>query len=430
MARFSNLLEVENFIFNHLAHYSIEGDSAYRPGLDKTRLLLSHLGDPQKNFKSVHVGGTNGKGSTTHLMASAFMHRGLKVGTYTSPHITTYRERIRVDGVFVEEQFVLDFTNKNWELIQQLDPSFFEFTVALAFSYFRYKKVDIAVVEVGLGGTYDSTNVLEPEIAIITNVGLDHINTLGSSLPEIASNKAGIIKPETPVVIGEYNEETFSVFKTVAEKNSSPLALADEQYTLYSYELTPSIMQIKYLHFGEVVAIQTDLRGSYQIKNIATALTATEMLKEKYPGLRSDLIYSASRVQEYILIMGRWQTVSESPRVILDVCHNAHGVQEAMKQLSREDFGDLYIILGLSSDKDAEEILKLLPDSAHLILTQANTKRAMTLEDLKKSASNVFENFEFSPDLKSALDKAHELAKPEDLILTMGSCYLIGEYFS
>ncbi len=429
MPRFQSLSEVEDYIFYHLSHYSIEGDSAYRPGLDNTISLLDRLGNPQQDFDAVHVGGTNGKGSTTHLMAAAFIQRGLRVGTYTSPHITTYRERIRVQGQFVEESFVLDFANQHWELIEELRPSFFEFTVAMAFAYFRYKKVDIAVVEVGLGGTYDSTNVLQPQLSIITNVGLDHQNTLGHTLPEIAANKAGIIKPYTPVVIGEYDEQTFPVFEKYAHQNESTLYLAPDLYKLQRYELRPEGMLITYQHAGTELRIETDLRGAYQTHNIATALTACDALKPQYEGLRQDFIQSAQHINTLMPIYGRWQSVESEPEVILDVCHNTHGVRQALRQLEHEHYAELYIILGLSADKQATQILSLLPRDAHIIVTQADTRRALPVDELYELAREVSADVTAAPSLEVALHQARERASDDDLILVLGSCYLVGEYF-
>ncbi len=419
--------ELEKFLFYELPSFSREAYSAYKPGLERMQKLMKLLGQPQSRFESIHIAGTNGKGSVCNILADSLQQNGQKTGKYTSPHLVNYRERIQIDGMWMPEQYALDFTNRYFGDIQKIKPSFFELTVAMAFQYFAEQEVDVAVIEVGMGGELDSTNVLLPLLSIITNIGLDHQYALGDTLPEVAGAKAGIIKPKRPVIIGETQEQTSAVFRNTAAERSAEIRWADQEYRLISDLLEGEQRLLQYAHGDEVVRVKTDLRGSYQAKNIATTLLAAEWLESSFPGWPSDLILSLQDFQRRTDFSGRWQILDESPQTILEVSHNLSGVHESVKSLAGENYQDLYIVLGLSSDKDYAEILEVLPAEAHYIMTAADSRRAQKAKLLMEEAKKQGKRAEIVEGAGNAIRHASELASEGDLILILGSLYLAGE---
>ncbi len=425
--KFQNLDEVQKFLFYELPQFARDGVAAYEPGIEKTYRILEKLGNPQLDFAIIHIGGTNGKGSCSQMLTAGLMAHGMKVGTYTSPHLVEYRERITVSGRYISDRFLIDFVNDNFALILELKPTFFEFNVALAVSYFSSEKVDIAVIEVGMGGTFDSTNVVHPILSVITNVGLDHQNTLGHTLSEIAENKAGIIKPYTPVVIGHCVDEVKDIFLQKSKRENTSIRFSEEAYRYDFHDVTEDHLVVNYKHEGREVQVKSSLRGLYQIQNIATVLTACDVLDEKYPGIRAHSISAMAHLYDYVSFSGRWQVLEKNPKVIVDVCHNADGVAAALPMLAHESFDKLWIIIGLSSDKSASEILQLLPTDAHLIFTHSDSRRAMDIATLKANAEPIGLKYEVEPSVKQAYVHALKSADKEDLILILGSCYVVGE---
>jgi len=353
-----NYRETLDWMFAQLPMYQRQGASAYKVDLRNTIQLASYLENPHKKFKSIHVGGTNGKGSTSHMLASVLQEAEYKVGLYTSPHLKDFRERIRIDGKVITEEYVVEFIEKHKSYLEQRQLSFFEMTVGMAFQYFSDSDIDIAVIEVGLGGRLDSTNIITPEVSVITNIGLDHTRFLGDTLEAIAGEKAGIIKRNVPVVIGRTINETKKVFVDKAKAFNSPLFLAEE-YT------------------GLLVA--TDLKGRYQIENIKTALQTILVLQEKGWKVKDiDIENGLQRVVENTSLLGRWQILQEYPKVICDTAHNEDGIKEVVKQLEEENFDNLHMVLGVVNDKDLETILPLFPKNARYYFAKPNIKIRIT----------------------------------------------------
>ncbi len=382
------------------------GASAYKKDLGNIRALMEHLGNPHEKFKSVHVAGTNGKGSSSHMLASVFQASGYKTGLTTSPHLKDFRERIRVNGKLCSEAFVIDFIEKHGAFIETLHASFFEVSIAMAFTYFAEEKVDIAIIETGLGGRLDSTNIILPELSVITNIGLDHTGILGETLPEIAAEKAGIIKPNVPVVIGESSEEIRPVFSQKAKETNSEIYFAEE------------------FDFPEH---SSDLKGIYQHKNIRTVLTALQILKKRGFDLPSNAVESGLRnVMPNTGLRGRWEILQESPMVVADTAHNPHGLAEIKKQLAETDYENLHLVLGFVNDKDVSSILSFFPKNARYYFCEPDVPRKLALEELKKMIPKELSAV-FISDPKKALEKAKSQAKQEDLVYIGGSTFVVAE---
>jgi len=414
--------------------FSRVGSSAYKKDLTNTLSLCEFFGNPQLKFRSIHIGGTNGKGSTTNYLASIFIEAGKKVGIYTSPHLVDFRERIKIGNLYIDKEFVIQFVEKAKPLIAQIQPSFFELTVVMAFEYFAQQKVDIAMIEVGLGGRLDSTNVISPIMSIITNVSIDHTNMLGNTLESIATEKAGIIKPNIPIVIGEFDRRTFPIFEEKAFENQAPIYCA-EHLTKMIVDKRLNITIDNKLY---VLPIEHEnLSPSYKLKNIITVFQAISLIyNQKLVELTDDnfleiVARGIQRVYENTKFIGRWTKWNiHGKQIILECAHNEAGIEEMKKSIEKESFDNLYIIYGTVSDKDLEKIISILPRKSNYnyILTQANIPRALPASDL----ANIFSKNKISyischSSVSIALKKTLELAQPNDIILVAGSIFLVGE---
>ena len=398
--------------------------------LANTYAICSFLGDPQNKFKTIHIAGTNGKGSVSHLLSSILQEAGYKTGLYTSPHLEDFRERIRINGEMIPEKEVIDFTEKINPLIEEIEPSFFEVTVGMAFDYFAKENVDIAVIETGLGGRLDSTNVIYPELSIITNISYDHVQILGNTLEKIASEKAGIIKNETAVIIGKTQLETKTVFQEKAVAMDAHLIYADQQWSTKILEQNPSKLTIEITSLiNQSQYIYTcPLAGSYQQENIQTIRTAVDQLNLKGWALDEIAIKNGiTNVIDNTSLHGRWETISTSPLIILDVAHNTDGMQKMIEQLNRFKFENVYLVIGMSSDKDVNEVLALLPKHANYAFTKANLPRAMDPGELKKMAENYGLKGDVYLNVNEALSTFKERAKEGDIVLVCGSIFVVGE---
>lgn len=392
-------------MFNRLPMYQQQGKTALKPKLDNTREFCRHLGNPEKKIKTIHVAGTNGKGSVSHMLASILQEAGYKTGLYTSPHLKDFRERIKINGIEVEEDFVINFIENNKPFLEEHELSFFEMTVGMAFDFFARKKVDIAVIEVGLGGRLDSTNVITPEISVITNIGYDHTDILGDTLEKIAFEKAGIIKPGIPVVISEYQKETFPVFREVALDNESEIFLA-EDLSLEDFE--------------------SDLLGIYQKKNIRAAITTARHLKNFAINEKS-ILSGLVRVVQNTGLKGRWQQLQTEPKVICDTAHNAEGLRLVLGQIAYEKFDMLHIVLGMVRGKDLKNILPLFPKEAAYYFTSPGISRALPPEELRDHALQHGLSGEVYPSVKEAYKRALSRADKRDLIYVGGSTFVVAE---
>ena len=423
-----NYVQTLEYLFTQLPMFSRVGAAAYKPDLTNTIKLCEALGNPQQQFKSIHVAGTNGKGSTSHMLASILQTAGYKTGLYTSPHLVDFRERIKIDGVYCSKEFVVEFTEKIKPLIATIQPSFFEITVAMAFSYFAEQKVDIAVIEVGLGGRLDSTNIITPEVSIITNIGLDHTQFLGDTIPQIAGEKAGIIKKDVPCIVSEYTEETKPVFDAAAIHTS--LAYGSELFTILDIKYTHDYLGVQVLNkkTEDVQTYQLDLNGSYQAKNVQGVLGAIGILQTKgWPISNQHIHDGLSHVKKNTGLYGRWQMIGTNPTTVVDVAHNVAGIQTLLSQIKLVNHQQLHIVFGMVKDKDIDSVLALLPTQATYYFTQAQIERAIDANELQQKAGqhgltgNVFAH------VNEAISAAQKQAQVTDLIVVCGSVFLVGE---
>ena len=382
--------------------YQQKGKQAYRPDLSRMEAFCSHLNSPEKKIKTIHIAGTNGKGSTAHMIASVLQEAGYRVGLYTSPHLRDFRERIKINGAFIEKDYIVKFIQNNINYFDLTSLSFFEMTVGLAFSYFFDKKVDYAVIEVGMGGRLDGTNLILPELSIITNIGFDHTQFLGNTLPEIANEKAGIIKPKTPLIIGETHEKTKEVFIERAKMLNSQIIFADQQ---------------------KFVGFSSDLKGSYQKKNIQTASIALLRLKIDPKIINSGLM----KVIPNTGIQGRWQILANNPLTIADVAHNQEGLDYVIPQIKSQSYNKLHLVLGFVKDKVAEKLIKLFPENAIFYFAAPNIPRALPIADLEKVSNNLNLNFKTFPTVAQAISNAQLMAGSDDLIYVGGSTFVVAE---
>ena len=402
-----NYLETTNWLFSQLPLYQNVGKSAYKADLNKTLGLAKHLRNPENKFKSIHVGGTNGKGSTAHMLASVLQEVGYKVGLYTSPHLKDFRERIRINGDMISKDFVVDFVTTNKSFFELNSLSFFEMSVGMAFDHFAQEQVDIAVIEVGLGGRLDSTNILSPEVSVITNIGLDHTQFLGTKLEDIAREKAGIIKPDTPIVIGETQLETEIVFRDKATKEKAPLYFADQLINeIYS----------------------TDLKGDYQMRNVRTVLQTIDVLNKGVFTISKEAVQlGLLKVSENTGLRGRWEVVGSSPKIICDTAHNKQGLRLVFKQLLAEKFQDLHIVLGMVNDKDISPLIEFFPKDAKYYFCKPNIPRGLEATQLAKVfKENGFRGCIYSS-VKEALIIAKQSASQDDVIYVGGSTFVVAE---
>jgi dihydrofolate synthase/folylpolyglutamate synthase len=410
--------------------FSRIGAVAYKKDLHNTIELCNRLGNPQRSFRTIHVAGTNGKGSTSHMLASILQSAGYKTGLYTSPHLVDFRERIRLNGMMIPQSFVVDFTERTSGWYDEIEPSFFEITVAMAFDFFASEKVDVAVIETGLGGRLDSTNIIMPMISVITNIGWDHMNILGNTLEQIAFEKAGIIKRNTPVVIGETQSEIRHVFIEKAAAENSPVYFADQErfaneWDQDGHRLTMSVADH---HHMDHEKYSLDLTGIYQVKNCITVLEVMHQLNQL--GLRVEKEHirtGLSQVKKLTGLHGRWEQIAHDPAVVLDVAHNVDGVKQVLSQLSLSHYEHLHIVIGMVKDKEVEEVLALLPKEATYYFTQAHIARALDAGSLKEKAQSAGLNGDTYPDVNSALNQARSKAREKDLVLVCGSVFLVGE---
>ncbi len=423
-----NYQDTIDFLFHSLPVYQRQGKSAYKANLDNTLALDKFLQSPHTHFKSIHIAGTNGKGSVSHMLASVFQAAGYKVGLYTSPHLVDFRERIKVNGKKVSKDFVMGFVSRIKPQIEALQPSFFEMTVAMAFQYFKEEKVDIAIIETGLGGRLDSTNIIKPLVSVITNIGLDHTQFLGNSIPEIAAEKAGIIKPGIPVVIGETNSESKLIFETFAQKNSADIYFADQIFTVRKQEITNNTNYILVDKDRKSREYSIDLLGNYQRLNLITCLTAINVVKDAFKGINELSIYKGlNNVARSTGLRGRWETIQEKPRVICDTAHNKEGVKPILEQLTSLGHSSLHIIWGMVDDKSAKDILALLPKNASYYFTQANIPRARNAKELADEAKAIGLSGDSYPTVGLAYKTALKNALPDDLIFVGGSTFVVGD---
>jgi len=419
------------YLFSKLPMFSRIGAAAYRKDLDNTIRLSEFLGRPERRFPSVHVAGTNGKGSTSHMLAAIFQSAGYRTGLYTSPHLKDFRERIKVNGQMIRQDFVVDFVQRIRPLSESIDPSFFEVTVAMAFEYFAVEKVDIAVIEVGLGGRLDSTNIITPELSVITNIGYDHMNMLGNTLPAIAFEKAGIIKKDIPVVVGEHHPETAPVFEQRAKDEGSSLTYADQQRYIYDwhYHRHHLIAEVSTNPLSDDKEIyQLDLPGIYQTKNLITVLAATHLLRARGWNLEPAAVHHGlQHVKKLTGLHGRWELIYEHPDVILDVAHNEDGMRQLVRQIEVTDHEELHIVIGMVGDKDIQRALALLPSSAYYYFTKADIPRALPEDKLAEQARAYGLQGSIYPSVTEALKAARSHAKARDLIIVCGSVFVVGE---
>ncbi len=391
-------------MYKQLPVFQKTGSSAYKPGLDRIKTLLISLKNPEKKFKSIHLAGTNGKGSTAHLISSILQESGYNVGLFTSPHLIDFRERIKINGKFISKKEVKEFITKNMNFLIENDISFFEMTAAMAFNYFSKKKVDIALIEVGLGGRLDATNVIIPNLSIITNISLEHTEFLGETLEEIATEKGGIIKKKVPVVIGERNDATERIFKEIALKMKAKIIFASD----YNYG------------FGHLMDV------IYQKKNLKTVLASLQFLSF----FKIDKKHIESGLKNFenkTFFKGRWQVLSDSPKVVLDVCHNLAGFKNLIKQIKIENFKKLIFVMGFVKGKDIEQIFPILPLDAFYFISQPNIERAYSIEKIRLKLESFNNKINYSNSLKEAYYKALETSSKEDLIILTGSNFIAQE---
>lgn len=426
--------ETIDYLYSKLPMFSRIGAAAYKNNLDNTIALCNFLNNPQSKFPSIHIAGTNGKGSTSHMLASVLQENGYKTGLYTSPHIKDFRERIRINGEKISESFVVEFTKRTKDLTEKIQPSFFELTVAMAFDYFAQNKVDVAVIETGMGGRLDSTNVITPILSVITNIGYDHTQFLGNRLEDIAGEKAGIIKKNIPVVIGESHAETTNVFESKALENDSKIIFADRLYTAIPIKSNLLYQQcdVTDLTNGNTETFRLDLTGNYQLNNLKTVLAAEKILIDLGYKINIDKEKAAlQQVKKNTGLRGRWDIINYNPLIIADVAHNKAGVQEILKQLNKEyDFSKVHFILGFVKDKDVSSVLDLFPKKAHYYFTNASIERALPHRELKNMAEVNGLNGESFNNINEALENAKTKLKDGDVVMICGSFFIIAELTS
>ena len=434
-----NLLysEATAFLFSKLPVYQNVGAVAYKPDLHTAQAFDEYFNFPHRQYKTIHVAGTNGKGSVSHILASVLQSAGYKVGLFTSPHLKDFRERIKVNGVMISKKEVTDFVSKHKAKIEELQPSFFEMTATMAFSHFARQSVDIAIIEVGMGGRLDATNVIQPVMSIITNIGMDHCEHLGHSLAAIAAEKAGIIKAGTPVLIGERQDETSPVFEARAKELNAPLFYADNYVQVESSRLIDNAQSFSVIVPDSLfpVNLQLDLQGNYQRKNITTALAALHILKSCngnntkpcFTIEEKALRHGLSKVVAQTGLRGRWEILSKRPLIICDTGHNAHGLMESMAQLKNIPCRRLHFILGMVKEKDLDSIIPLLPTDAYYYFTKADLPRALDPRDLAKFCNKYGLRGQIIQTVPNAVKVAKSNAYPDDIIFIGGSTFVVAE---
>ena len=426
-----NYKETLDFLYSQLPMYQRQGAAGYKYTLDKTIALDEHTGFPHRKYRSIHIAGTNGKGSVAHMVAAVLQSAGYRTGLYTSPHLADFRERIRVNGEVVQEEFVVYFVSKHRKFIDQIRPSFFEMTVAMAFSYFADRKTDIAVIETGMGGRLDSTNIITPVVSVITNIGYDHTKFLGDTLQEIAAEKAEIIKPEVPVVIGEYQEEVEDVFRTKAAEMNAPVSYADQEYFIgYSLKTLDQKQSFNIYREDEIAweGLETDQLGIYQRQNAITAIKTFDILGKSGMEVPGEAVFNGfSDISRLTGLRGRWEILGYNPLVVCDTAHNAEGLSQVTEQILQTPWKNLHIVIGLVDDKDPGDLLGTLPENGYYYVTQANIPRAMNRYSLMEKMKSMGLMGEVSDNPSLALEKAKLKAAVEDMIFIGGSTFVVAE---
>lgn len=418
--------ETLHYLYTSTPLFQNVGKDAYKEGLENTYELDKHFGHPHKQFKTIHIAGTNGKGSCSHTLAAILQSAGYKTGLYTSPHLVDFRERIRVNGTPIPKDYVTLFVEENRSFFEPLHPSFFELTTAMAFKYFAEQHVDVAIIEVGLGGRLDCTNIITPDMCIITNISFDHTQFLGNTLEKIAKEKAGIIKSGIPVVIGETSTETRTVFQNKAAETHAPITFAEDESLVEDWKTGTDGYRI--YQTKDYADLKGELGGLYQIKNTNTILTAVRQLKQiGYTITEQDVRNGFANVCKLTGLMGRWQTIETSPKVICDTGHNVGGISYIVEQLKHETYKHLHIVIGMVNDKDISGVLSLLPKDAYYYFTQASVKRALSAEEmaLKAYAANLQGGY--YDNVQTALEAAKAKADKDDLIFVGGSSFIVAD---
>jgi dihydrofolate synthase/folylpolyglutamate synthase len=422
-----------DYLFSRLPMFQRIGAAAYKANLDNTYKIAELLGNPHKKLKCIHVAGTNGKGSSSHMLAAILQQAGYKTGLYTSPHLIDFRERIKINGKMIPKNVVVEFVEKYKTEFEIIEPSFFEWTVGLAFDHFAKEEVDVAIIEVGLGGRLDSTNIISPMVSLITNIGYDHMNLLGDTLQKIASEKAGIIKPKVPVVVSQQQSDIYPVFNAKAQELKSPITYADKRFKVVRSKHENGFLVIDVLDkkTTETLSYELDLTGDYQLKNILGVLeTIEEVIKIGFVIERSAIQKALKQVVKLTGLLGRWQTISVKPLVIADTGHNEDGIKQVLENLKRYAFKNLHLVFGAVNDKEIDKILKLLPATASYYFVKASVPRALESEVLQKKASEFGLKGNAFPNVESGLKAAKKTAKKDDLIFVGGSTFVVGDLLS
>lgn len=426
-----NYKQTTDWLFAQLPMYQRVGKAAYKADLETTLKLDEHMGNPHKQFRCIHVAGTNGKGSVSHMLATILQHAGYKTGLYTSPHLKDYRERIRINGKPILQRVVVDFVDRYKPLFEELKPSFFEMTVAMAFETFALADVEVAVIETGMGGRLDSTNIVDPEISVITNIGLDHTEFLGGSMEEIAGEKAGIIKPGVPVVVGEKNRHTRKVFEKKAQELESPLYFANDYFQVSYSMVTPENRQYFQVKRGKRTVfpeLWSDQLSLTHRKNLPVVLEVLDLLRIQGWSISDDAIFSGlSNVKATTGFRGRWEVVSRDPIIVFDTGHNLHGIRQVMQQVEQTRFNQLHYVYGAANDKQIDHILKILPKEARYYYTQASIPRALDAKVLAAKAAYYGLKGSIHEQVDQAIDAAIQKASKDDLILVGGSTFVVAE---
>jgi len=421
--------ETIDFLFSQFPAYQQIGSKAYKEGLDNTIALDKYFGHPHRKFKTIHVAGTNGKGSVSHTTASILQHAGFKVGLYTSPHLKDFRERIRINGQMIPETEVISFVEQNMAEIKKIEASFFEITTLMAFDWFARSGVDVAVIEVGLGGRLDSTNIITPIVSIITNISFDHTAMLGNTLAAIAAEKAGIIKNDVPAVIGQTDAETEQVFCTKADSVGTSIVFADQIRKIESVEYSADrqYVTIRKKNITEFSHLQLDLLGIYQQKNILTVLAAFDFIKNHFTVTKQNIEDGVASVISSTGLKGRWQKIGENPKIVCDTGHNDDGIRQIVSQLKLQKYNKLHIIIGMVSDKDHDKVLSQLPTNAIYYFTNAQIQRALPAKQLEKKAAVFGLHGLCYHDIPSAINAARKNASANDFIFIGGSTFTVAE---
>jgi dihydrofolate synthase / folylpolyglutamate synthase len=425
-----NYQEIIPFLYSQFQSFQKIGKDAYKPGLDNALSLDQYFGKPHKKYKTIHIAGTNGKGSVSHLLASVLQEAGYKTGLFTSPHLKDFRERIRVNGLMISEDEVVDYINKNKEIIEKIKPSFFEMTSAMAFYHFMEHETEISIIETGLGGRLDSTNIIKPILSIITNIGLDHTDLLGDTIEKIAQEKAGIIKEGVPIVIGETYPQTKTIFENIADDLYAEIIFADQGYTIDSFQTANDLQQFRILKNNKSVyeGLKSQLLGIYQQKNVATVIATIDILREKGLEISDKHVYNGFKnVVTSTGLLGRWQILSRKPLIVCDTGHNEDGMREVVKQIALTKYNKLHIVFGMVRDKEISTVLASLPKNAVFYFTKAGTPRALNKVELKEKAEKFGLKGNSYPNVEEAFLNAKKTAKEDDMIFVGGSTFVVAE---